>query len=455
MLLLLKNPRYNQCVLLTSFHQRFHSGVVFFGLVCSLAGCTAAFGPGYTIEKQEILVHFIPVPEPRILIEADYTVRNTGNQPLNELEMRLPGRRRFQISNAQATWDSVTLAFASSPEKERNDRLTLLQPWLVASVHKLHLSFELQTSGASPSTLGFSNDAFFLPAQGWSPELLPSRGSFATGGIPPKKWGLLVTVPATFQVRASGKPPKVSRHNNERTLRAEQTLDDIYPFVIAGNYQSAQIGEGKQKIFFWTRSTEIPDIIHVASEALLRSTRAYDETFGSRTTRERSLWIVECPVVTGCFSDTATKPLHNLGDTLEKTAKAEMASFDTLMIDPSAGTQVFGAVAAPSLAASWLGYGKNPGFYGQEFPLSALPAFAASIGRDAANGPDARLETIRQALQSVPFDATKGTNEDRDILRIKSFLFFFFDYYQTLHGCLRSHNEFNRFFCYFSNINLQ
>ena len=46
------------------------------------AGCVAPLGPGYTIEKQEIRVQFKASPEPRIAIEADFQLKNTGNQPL-------------------------------------------------------------------------------------------------------------------------------------------------------------------------------------------------------------------------------------------------------------------------------------------------------------------------------------------------------------------------------------
>jgi len=50
----------------------------------------ASLQPGYTIEKQQIQVRFVLVPSPRIRIEADYQLKNTGNQPLSDLEIRLP-----------------------------------------------------------------------------------------------------------------------------------------------------------------------------------------------------------------------------------------------------------------------------------------------------------------------------------------------------------------------------
>jgi hypothetical protein len=390
-----------------------------------LTGCTAAFGPGYTIEKQEIRVHFLPTPEPHVVIEADYTLRNTGNQPLSELEVRLPGRRRFHFSNTHAAWDAASLAFEDSPANGRNDLLSLPQPWLVSGIHTLHLSIEFQSGQGNETTLGLASDAFFLPAQGWSPELLRSRGAFATGGIPPKKWNLVVTVPAQFQVHASGKSPKKSRRTGEVTFRAEQTPQDYYPFVISGNYRTAEIGDGKERVYLWTRNQQAPGSLHRASEVLQRSTRAYDDVFGSRLKQVTALWIVECPVVAGCFSRQSSLSAQVPGAPDQEPTRAEMASLDTLMVDPSGGAQQLAAVAGPSLAASWLGYGKSPGFYEQDPPLSALPTFAAAVGRDAGQGPDARAQTIRNVLLMIPKAPDRNMKEDRTALRPKSFLFFY------------------------------
>jgi len=55
-----------------------------------------------------------------------------------------------------------------------------------------------------------------------------------------------------------------------------------------------------------------------------------------------------------------------------------------------------------------------------------LPAFAAAIGRDAAEGGDSRAETIRRALRLIPPVGEKPQKEeDPRVLRVKSFLFFY------------------------------
>jgi hypothetical protein len=387
-------------------------------------GCTAALGPGYTIEKQELRVHFLPGTEPKILLEADYQLRNSGNQPLSSLELRLPGRRRFHIGAARAGWDGAVLAFESSSDNPRNTLLKFPGPWPVTSRHTLHLSAEIQQPDPGEHSLSFASDAFFLPAQGWSPELLPAEGLFPTGGVPPAKWNLIVKVPDNFVVHTSGKEVKTSRSGGELVLRATQTPQDRYPFVIAGRYVSTSLDIATQKVYLWTRAVQQASGLKTAGDSLVRAMSAYDSAFGNRSKDAHPLWIVECPVAAGCFSAPVSAYAKFFGEA-EEPASAEMASLDTVLVDISGGTPKVGATVAPSLAASWLGYGQNPGFYEQEAPLNALPAYAAALGRESVEGPSAREETIRRALRLIPSSAPKLKTEDPALLRAKSFLFFY------------------------------
>src|SRR5712692_2956598 len=137
------------------------------------AACAVALGPGYAIVKQELSVQFQPNPEPIVRIEATYQLKNTGNQPLASLELRLPGRRRFHFADPRAEWDKTALTFEPSPDNPRNAQLKFPQPWKVSSLHTLRLSVEYQRAAADEAVLSFTPDAFFLPAQGWSPEFSP------------------------------------------------------------------------------------------------------------------------------------------------------------------------------------------------------------------------------------------------------------------------------------------
>src|SRR4029077_13037761 len=217
--------------------------------------CATTPGPGYTVEKQQIRVQFLSAPEPRLRIEAEYQLKNTGDQPLHELELRLPGRRRFHHENPRANWDTVAVTTQNSTDKPRNATISLPEPWTTLARHTLHLSVEYFPPAAGEAGLSFTNDAFFLPAQGWSPELLPPHGLFASGGGAPKKWELSVRVPESFLVHTRGQKTKSSRSGGELTMRAMQQPKDQYPFVIAGRYVSATMGDGKGQVLLWTRTT--------------------------------------------------------------------------------------------------------------------------------------------------------------------------------------------------------
>jgi len=397
------------------------------------ASCAVALGPGYTIEKQEIRVRFAGAPELGIHIVATYQLKNTGTRPLQELELRLPGRR-FVSNEIQASWDGRALPIVPSLENPRNARLRLSEPWRVSSRHTLLLARDLVSGEGNEASLSFSRDAFFLPAAGWNAELLPPDGLFATGGVPPKKWELLVSVPQGFHTHVSGTLKRNVQKGGETVFAAEQGAKDPYPFTIAGRFHDAEVGAGEERVHLWTSQEQESAKLRGASETLERVIAGYDAAFGERTKRASQTWIVECPVVKGCFTSFNPRRARLLGQEENERTTAEMISQDTMVVDLTGGPPALAVAAAPSLAASWLGYARNPGYYEQRPPLSMFTAFAAAIGREAAEGGDTRSETIRRALRLIPSDTTSAattTNtkspreEDPNVLRAKSFLFFY------------------------------
>lgn len=406
-----------------------------------VAGCTSSFGPGYIINKQDIDVHFDPGPPPHIAIKSSYELTNNGTAPLSVLELRLPGRRRFKTSNVELAWDGQAVNSEPSPDFPRNTVLQLPQAWKVSVQHSLHITMSLETPGPEEASyLGFAPDAFFLPAEGWAPELLPARGIFATGGTPPDKWNLTLHVPKDFVVHTSGDKTKTSKHGEETTIHARQRIVDIYPYVIAGRYVTKQIGSSRQKIYLWTRKPQDPGDIRAVSDSLVKTLKNYNSVFGARSVANPPagffgrhptpgknglpLWLAECPVTPGCFTERNPLNAQVLG-TKDEVRSGEMISLDSAMIDPGPGLKKMALATAPALAASWLGYGQNPGFYEQDPPLSAFPAFAAAVGDEALNGASARTETIRRALALVPKNSPPPGKEDAATLHAKSFLFFY------------------------------
>lgn len=349
---------------------------------------------------------------------------------MSSVELRLPGRRHYRLAQSQASWDGASLVEQTSSANPRNTYLELPQSWKVSAKHTLLLTAEFQNPSPGETGFSFSSDAFFLPSEGWAPELLPSTGLFGTGGVPPKQWRLQVRVPAGFLVHTSGHSPKTSRSGGDITVVSLQRPEDRYPFVVAGLYKETSLDAGKQKVFLWTRAQEENASFRQSADSLVRAIQAYDATFGVRSHDARPLWFVECPVVAGCFSARESSYAPLLGAEQGSTGSSELASLDTLMMDFHGGAPRL-AASAPSLAASWLGYGQNPAFYEQRPPLSAFPAFAAALGQEAIEGPSFRTETIRRALRMIPVSAVARKAEDapkpedESVLRAKSFLFFY------------------------------
>jgi len=152
-------------VLVPRLHWRLFLVLALGVAVLEAAGCVAPLGPGYTIVRQQIRVQFVPAPEPRTRIEAEYLLKNTGNQALSELELRLPGRRRFNFDEPRATWDATAVTIGISADNPRNALIPLPQPWTKSAYHTLHLSVEYLPGATGETALSFSSDAFFLPAE--------------------------------------------------------------------------------------------------------------------------------------------------------------------------------------------------------------------------------------------------------------------------------------------------
>jgi hypothetical protein len=401
------------------------AGAMFAFSAVWLSSCAAPLGPGYVVQQQEIRVDFSPQSQPVIHITAEYRLQNTGNQPLDSLDVRLPGRR-FRPHSVQALWDRAPIATNVSPDNARDTELRFSQLWKINEAHTLKLSYEIPSaSGGDDDLLGFSADAFYLPAEGWTPQLPQARGVFGFGGVPPKQWPLTISVPQRFLIHASGGKPKRSGKGELVEYRFTQTSEDLNPFVVAGAYQESQQTVAQdQKIRLWTRGKLDVAQLRDSGESLSHILATYEALFGSRGSSRPPLWIVECPAEAGCIAQRETSYSALLYGN-QKARSAEMISRDSVVVDPHLAAGSLEASAGPALAAGWLGYGQNPGFYEQQPPVSALPAFAAALAREATSGPGVRTEIIQRALAAVPEPARPASSSDPAVTRAKSLLLFF------------------------------
>jgi hypothetical protein len=412
-----------------------------------MAGCAAPLGPGYLLEKQEIRVQFATDAQ-AIHIAAEYRLRNTGNRPLRELEIILPAGRRVHIGPVLTKWDGTEIATDAMVDHPRNSVIRFAKAWSEGESHSLQISYDIRQPEPGSTGLTFASDAFYLPASGWSPALPQPRGLFGFGGVPPKNWELLITVPEGFTIHSSGVVRKTQRaKSGGETFRVRQTVDDRYPFVVAGKYLATEIRNDHQKIILWTRESQATGVLKQASTQMSGTINAYATIFGTPPNRKSTFWVVECPVVDGCFSNRNTNISRLLTDN-PSAPSSELVSSDTVLVDTDKGAPQVAAAAGPALAASWMGYGRNPGFFEQTEPMALLPIFAAARSREQIDGPQVRGETIRRVLRLVPQSAAvwpsaappadstppvsalfamphAGPPESAEVLRAKSLLFFY------------------------------
>ena len=189
--------RYNERAVPRSLTTFFLPAALMLCAVFWLAACATPLGPGYIVEHQEIRVSFNPKPAPVIHVAAEYHLKNTGNQDLSSLDVRLPGRR-FHPAGLAISWDGAAITRDVAPDNPRIAQLRFPQTWTIGASHTLQFSYDISSADNSEGSLGFSADAFYLPAENWTPELPQARGVFGFGGVPPKKWELVVDVPQGF-----------------------------------------------------------------------------------------------------------------------------------------------------------------------------------------------------------------------------------------------------------------
>jgi len=388
-----------------------------------LASCATSLGPGYLVQKQEIQVDFQAQPRPNLHVIAEYVLKNTGIRELDSVEVRLPAKR-FNLVNISVTSGGVELPQDISPANPRDTLIRFPEPWAIGQAHTVRIAYDIQPSDQDGS-LGFSADAFNLPAGGWTPTLPQERGVFGFGGVPPGKWNLVVSVPQDFLVHAGPGKQKRSEKNSQVEFRFQQTASDLNPFVVAGRYRETRKDlANNQSVHIWSRTEINSDRLQQAGDSLSKTLTTFDSLFGSRGKASPPVWIVECPVQKNCFSQRGTLYSSFLYGKATNNS-TEMISRDTIVIDPLVAQDRREALAGPALAAGWLGYGQNPGFYEQQPPMSALPAFAAALARETSVGSHVHSEIIQRALEQVPVHASHESNDDPVISRAKGLLLFY------------------------------
>lgn len=358
-------------------------------------------------------MRFVPSPEPHLAVHASYELRNSGTQPLGSIWVMLPPAGAFHRSATVARWNNQLLQYEPlavvSPTEvsptELGDSLELRLPetWAVKQQRSLVLDYNLATGSHLGSFLSVSSESFFAYPDSWNPELLPPKHLFGSGGTPPKKWTITVRVPAGYLVHASGAAGKHSRSSDEWLYSFNQHPRGFALFAVGGKYVEQEGRVGDQRILIWTFHTASTTAIQATISAVASRARYYESEYGSLTSEDRAIRVLECVPPSESFGCGA----------LPQTIMVHQNWVARGLSDPE-----FYEDVNFELAYTWFGGAARIRFDESPLPMDALAPYAGWEAQAFAEGGSARNERIRSLI--ADFDRHIASCNEKVVLSLSA-----------------------------------
>jgi hypothetical protein len=247
-------------------------------LLCAtlLSACAVPLGPGYTVQKQQVAARWTGTPE--LAVRGAYRIENTGQGPLDYIEVTLPPESRR--SGLQVSLNGSPVA--TQPADELAPAGTVRIPISPALPQKKRRELVIEYRLAGSAGDVSAKPSFYLETRGWYPVLREREGLFGSGGAPPEKWDLRVTAPRDFLVHASGQPRGRRRRGDTVEHRFRQRRGhDFEPYVVAGRYHEYRATFQGVAVIMWMAETLAESTVRSIQERVGRCIRQYSTTFGS------------------------------------------------------------------------------------------------------------------------------------------------------------------------------
>ncbi|MGH9794611.1 MAG: hypothetical protein ACRD5G_07560 [Candidatus Acidiferrales bacterium] len=267
-----------------------------------LCACATPLGPGHTINKQQYEVQWIAVNQ--LLVRGSYRVQNTGDRPLDYIEVTLPPESRRR--DLKLVLDGV--AVAPEPPARLSPAGTVRIPLRPAWPRKKKGDLVIEYLFAADGSAG--TPSFYLKAGGWYPELQAHQGLFGAGGDPPETWDLRITVPRDFLVHASGEPKGQKRRDESVVHRFRQRrAEHLYPFVLAGRFQQHSLRSNVLRASLWSAGELDESAARAIVQRIAQAIGVLESRFGPRSLGAESLLFVNGPASAGSAEpDAVTFP---------------------------------------------------------------------------------------------------------------------------------------------------
>jgi hypothetical protein len=278
-------------------YPHFFPGALLVLLAIFLPACSVPLAPGYTVEKENREIRFSSGATPEVHIRAEYDLRNTGNAPLQFIDVTLPSEQVYGRKNSRAEIDGHETALENLPEEYRRDspdtwRISFAAPLGQKEKTRLAIDYDLSEPADAGWRLTIGADNFHLGSRGWAPVLQPPRHALSPNPKRPKKSTYTVQVPAGFLVSARGALKSRKNADGENVYTYELGQEDLSPFVASGKYTEVPSGWAGDAPVFWTTSPPAGDLA-AAQKELQRAWDTMKTDFGPPASDAGAPLIVE------------------------------------------------------------------------------------------------------------------------------------------------------------------
>lgn len=266
---------------------------VLMALAILAMACAVPFGPSYTIERQHILVTYMPQTPGRVHVSSTYRLKNTGERELSGIRAVLPlGAQNLRVTTKGAALTPARpepgLREKGPAEKQETSAifpLPFVSPLPRKAKLELTLEFDLETHSGN----------FYFPGRDWCFELRPPDVPLSSGAPRASKTDLTVRVPENYRVLSGGISRGEKRRGAEREFRFRFRENDFNLFLLAGPFLEQKIRAGSTTIFLWTLKPLPPGEAQRAAERITQTTRLYEDAFGPRIHPRGPLWVADFP----------------------------------------------------------------------------------------------------------------------------------------------------------------
>ena len=376
-----------------------------------LCNCAVPIAPGYRVNKESREIRFVAGSAPAINVQASYSLQNTGNSELSFIDLTLPTRAGYGLTDLHAELDGRDTELSQLPEELRVDfpdamRIGFSSPWKMSAKYDLTLEYSFRSPSEPGSGITLSDSAFHLGSRGVFIALNPPKHLLAPYPKRPNQMYYSVIVPQGLRVLARGTPAGRKRTGADIEYRYRLMSSDLAAFVVAGQYtETAPLGDSGP--IFWT--FEPASIDAGTARSLLQSWNTLQTEFGSLDKNIHVPHIVEVPNL----------PEHISGEQgVAAIAFPGGALVSSSSLAAGVQSEEFIEAVSHALAHNWFGDEMYPIPTASLVLGEGLPEYAMIAIDEARGGQAARQQRVKRYLLAYDNAVRQGQEETLAVSRL-------------------------------------